>query len=116
MTASQILSITREKGIELKAQGDQLAYKAPIGALSKELIEQLRDHKAELLNLLTREKGALSPGECETCPAGALWDGKGPGLWCLHAAVFEGKARKPVQCVEARRKCPLNSSGRVVGR
>lgn len=109
MTASQILSITREKGIELKAQGDQLAYKAPIGALSKELIEQLRDHKAELLNLLTREKSELSPGECETCPAGGFWDWKGAGLWCFHSAYFEGKAKKPSQCVEAKRSCPLNT-------
>lgn len=112
MTASQILSITKRKGIELKAQGDQLAYKAPLGAMSEDLIKLLKSHKGDLLHLLTREKGELSSGACETCPAGGFWDWKGPGLWCFHTAYFEGKARKPVQCVEARRKCPLTKCNR----
>ncbi len=108
MTASQILSITKRKGIELKAKGDQLAYKAPRGALSEDLISLLRAHKTELLSLLAIEKGEVAPGDCESCPGGGFWDWKGAGMWCFHDAYFLGKSSRPTQCDITKRDCPLN--------
>jgi hypothetical protein len=40
------------RGVVLTASGDKLCYKAPRGALTADLVDRLRKHKAELLRLL----------------------------------------------------------------
>ena len=52
MSASALLSELRRRDIELRAEGSELRCNAPAGALTPELREQLRRHKADLLALL----------------------------------------------------------------
>src|SRR5690606_37002838 len=52
LTLPELLSAVRERGIELKAQGDRLSCKAPPGALTPEVSAALRAQEAELLALL----------------------------------------------------------------
>jgi len=106
MSADQILSIIRKKGIVLEVQGNDIKCQAPTGTLTPDLIESMRSHKPEILTILTSFKQPKS-GECENCPAAGLWDFKGPGSWCFHSAYFLGKTAKPVHCTAARKDCPL---------
>lgn len=51
-SVSVLLESLRARGIEVSAAGDKLKTVAPKGALTPELVEGLRAHKAELLALL----------------------------------------------------------------
>jgi hypothetical protein len=53
--AEQLLADIAAQGIELQAYGDQLRFR-PAGALTPELIQQLRIHKTELLARLSNER------------------------------------------------------------
>lgn len=52
MSASALLSELRRRDIQLRAEGSELCCSAPAGALTPELREQLRRHKADLIALL----------------------------------------------------------------
>ena len=52
MTAAEVLTETRRRGILLSARGDRLRYDAPVGVMKAELRAALVEHKAELLALL----------------------------------------------------------------
>jgi hypothetical protein len=53
VTSVQILSETRRRGIELRAEGDRLLFRSA-QTVSPELRTSIRRHKAELLELLRR--------------------------------------------------------------
>jgi hypothetical protein len=54
MTARALLRDRQAKDVQLTVQGESLAYDAPDGALTAELLEALRQHKAALLALLVQ--------------------------------------------------------------
>ncbi len=49
MTLNELIETVAQKDIELMADGDQLRYRAPAGALDENLKDELRRHKSELL-------------------------------------------------------------------
>ena len=62
MTARNLLSELREKGVEVKASGDdRLVINAPKGAITPELRSALAAHKVELLQILKSEPQPPEP-------------------------------------------------------
>jgi TubC N-terminal docking domain len=55
MSAEMLMRRVLEASISLSAQGDKLAWDAPPGAMTPELLAEIREHKAALLELLTSE-------------------------------------------------------------
>jgi hypothetical protein len=53
VTAAVLVETLRARGVHLRAVGDKIRYR-PISALTPEGLEALRQHKAEVLALLTR--------------------------------------------------------------
>ena len=53
MSARELLVQLREKGVEVKANGDRLVIDAPRGAITPDLRDALSANKAELLQILT---------------------------------------------------------------
>ena len=56
MTAVAILEEAKQRGIVLEAQGEELRYRAPRGSLTPDLLEAMKEHKAELLQSLPQVK------------------------------------------------------------
>jgi TubC N-terminal docking domain len=54
--AAKVLERARQMGVTLEACGGRIAYDAPYALLTAELAETLRQHKAEILELLRRER------------------------------------------------------------
>src|SRR5215210_2779972 len=53
MSARELLVQLREKGVEVKANGDRLVIDAPRGAITPDLRDALSANKAEILRILT---------------------------------------------------------------
>lgn len=51
-TSNELLSELRKRGARLWVEDDRLRYRAPEGAMTPELLKQLRTHKAEILAFL----------------------------------------------------------------
>jgi hypothetical protein len=69
MTARNLLSELREKGVAMKASGDdRLVIDAPKGAITPELRSALVEHKAELLQILKSEQQAQAPTTIAPAP------------------------------------------------
>ena len=86
MRAEQILSVVNEKGIILEAQEGHIYYKAPPGAMTTNLVQSIRTHKKDIINLLN-SKQAHSHVKClgVECDHGRYEDVEGsPWLWCGH--------------------------------
>jgi hypothetical protein len=70
MTARNLLSELREKGVEVKTSGDdRLVIDAPKGAITPELRSALAAHKVELLQILKSELQAQPPSPIAPAPA-----------------------------------------------
>ena len=52
MTARELLTELKQKGVDIKANGDRLVIDAPKGAITPELRTSLAQHKSDLLALL----------------------------------------------------------------
>src|SRR2546423_2736083 len=52
MTARELLTELKQKGVDIKANGDRLVIDAPKGAITPELRTSLTEHKSELLTIL----------------------------------------------------------------
>ena len=64
MSAAAVLSELRRRGVELVAAGGRLRFR-PVQAVSPDLVEQMRAHKAELLAILAGgERLDTAGGEC----------------------------------------------------
>jgi hypothetical protein len=88
MTAVEVLHTLRARDIRLTADGDQLRYDAPEGAITDEVLALLRQHKAALLTLLqqTLPSTARAP-ESET-PVPDVTTAVPPTVAsCLHARI-----------------------------
>ena len=69
MTARNLLSELREKGVEVKTSGgDRLVIDAPKGAITPELRSALAAHKVELLQILKSEQQAQAPAPIAPAP------------------------------------------------
>jgi len=74
VTAADLLRDLEARGVILEARGDRLRVTAPLGALSPDVVEALRRHKAELLALVAGEPRPfpyLSPRGDLVIPFGA---------------------------------------------
>lgn len=66
MTAQAILAELRARGIEIVPHAGRLRYRAPAGALTEALKQAIRQHKEEILPLLSQSPalaGSSSPAE-----------------------------------------------------
>ena len=66
MTAADLISDLKRRGVELRVTGDRLRWRAPRGAMTPELAESLRRCKSETIALLSApvykpRRPALSP-------------------------------------------------------
>ena len=125
MTGEQVLSYVNKKGIILTPDGNLIEYKAPKGIMTSDLVEMIRIHKRDLLDILNADRQIrsispylsaeedqyFSPADCDSCPAGGFWEFKGSGMWCFHSAYFLGRPSQPVRCKTARQDCPLQRNG-----
>jgi Ser/Thr protein kinase RdoA (MazF antagonist) len=62
-TTVQVLALLRERGVKLWAEGEKLRYSAPPGALSAELLAEIKERKTELLGFLPQGDAARK-GAC----------------------------------------------------
>ena len=80
MTANDILSELKRRGVHLEMAGDKLRVR-PRGAVDPDLVEAMRRHKGELLGLLSGQitgKGTCCPGPdfCAGCYCIGVIDGR----------------------------------------
>jgi len=87
MSPTDLLTEVSRLGIRLEAQGKDVRYKAPKGALTPELRERLRSHKASLRQLLTAPPAdVVSEDPCPVCGSRERWqwiDGRSLCRVCL---------------------------------
>jgi len=85
MSAQALLERLDRLGVELETNGDRLRYAGPNGAISSELIEDLKSYKTELLALLGEGKKDKPKGH--------------------SSSIYRATApRWPVECLEAERR------------
>ena len=63
MSASELLAVLRECGVQLVVTADQLCYR-PREAVTPQLLDHLSEHKPELLKLLESEQYKLQGVNC----------------------------------------------------
>ena len=69
MILANLLADLEQRGVRLWPDGEQLAIRAPKGALTPELRAQLAEHKTEILNRLSRcDTAELSPQAPQAVP------------------------------------------------
>jgi hypothetical protein len=56
MSAEVMLEELRARGIELFSDGNRLKYRCPSGAMTDNLRQAIREHKAKLITLLTERR------------------------------------------------------------
>ena len=107
MSASELLVGLRDCGVELVATGDQLRYR-PREAVTPQLLDDLREHKPELLKLLESEQHKLQGVNCcsedshpEVCNLKAagwkpkrrcgktIWESPENGFWYSQEMALE---------------------------
>jgi len=84
MNPTEVLSITKQRGIILEADGNQIKYKSPPGAMTADLIETIRTHKQLILEILNSDR---KPVKClgVVCSNVNYQNVSGsPWLWCGH--------------------------------
>ena len=88
MTTLELLSKLRSKDIEIWADGDQLGYKAPKGALTPDLRKELAARKSEILALLNQADTVTSSASLPLKPVSRARDlplsFAQERLWFLH--------------------------------
>ena len=62
MSASALLEELRGHGVELSTEGEQLRYR-PKSAVTPELLDRLKEHKVDVLKLLTWERRKLEEAD-----------------------------------------------------
>ncbi len=65
MSAAQLLRELQSHGVKMEANGDRLRYEGPRWVLDRQVLAQVRAHKAELLALLSE---ADAPNETQRIP------------------------------------------------
>jgi hypothetical protein len=97
MTAHELLSQLREKGVEVKTSGDdRLVIDAPKGTVTEELRSALSANKAELLQILKAEQAATeSPAPSEAAVTSEMPPELVPSIPEFVAPVSEVAANEP---------------------
>src|SRR5215211_6454500 len=85
MSASELLVELREYGVQLVATGGELRYR-PREAVTPQLLDDLREHKPELLKLLESEQYKLQGVNCYS-------EGPRPEVHNLIAVGWKPKER-----------------------
>jgi hypothetical protein len=93
MTADTLLMRLGRLGVSVQADGADLRLR-PASAIPAALLVELRQHKAQLLTLLTMpavpaDRGTLPAGPCPFCGLGLWWrvsacEPGGPGQWACE--------------------------------
>lgn len=89
MTAQKLLTDLQGLGVKLQIDGNRLRY-APRSALSRDLLERLKLHKAEVLVVLeamSRDAGDVDPQDinpCSRCGRLEQWQSLSGNWRCLH--------------------------------
>jgi hypothetical protein len=86
MTPSDLLMTLIDHGVRLKVVEDRLVYAAPRATMTAELVEQLREHKGEVIALLARRT-------CPTCGSAGRCVRRVPmegGGWTCQAMLDAG--------------------------
>jgi non-ribosomal peptide synthetase component F len=125
LSVSQLVRELRDRGIRVRAKGEQLVVQAAPGALTTDLRERIASHKAALIELL-REAEAQPPIEMPASlagladparptlapaqrrfwylqridPASAIYNL--PGIWRLKGPLDAGKLRDAIQAMVDR--------------
>lgn len=68
MEPAALLQKLREIGCELRPEGDRLRVRAPAGVLTDELRSLIREHKGELLHLLSAGEAGRVVTRCPPVP------------------------------------------------
>ncbi|MGH9839693.1 MAG: hypothetical protein ACREEM_13005 [Blastocatellia bacterium] len=100
--ASTLLSNLTAQGVRLWAEADRLKFDAPAGVLTDDDRAALREHKAELLTILT------GPGLCPTCREPANLQDRTHDTWfCPNCRAWSDGQGGPLARIE--RAKPLTS-------
>ena len=77
MSASSIIRALHARGVSLSVHGGSIRYDAPPGAMSNDLLDAIRAHKAAIIEALTAERHWTNPrtgqafvtrlARCERC-------------------------------------------------
>ncbi len=59
MNTAELLTEVQRRGIQLRAEGASLHYRAPKGTLTADLRAKLKAHKAELLDILGKPSNVI---------------------------------------------------------
>jgi hypothetical protein len=60
-SVNDILSELRSKGVKLEVIGSKIRFEAPRGAMDDRLLAAMRNHKTELIDLLTNPRRSETP-------------------------------------------------------
>lgn len=71
MTASELAEELAHRGIVVTANGDKLRYRGPTAAVTSEILDALREHKA---TLLAAARGLESPSYVRITCRSCGWD------------------------------------------
>ena len=63
MKKIEFLSNLNDLGIKIWVENDKLRYRSPQGIMTTELLEQLKEHKAELITFLRQQAEELSQAD-----------------------------------------------------
>lgn len=87
MTTAELLRDLHARDIRLSRDGDRLVYDAPEGAVTEEMLTLFREHKHELLSMLTTSTQQAGPAPldpdypCVVCGAVDRWHDVQADLW-----------------------------------
>jgi len=95
-TIEAILANCRDRGIMLSAAGEKPCVDAPKGALTPDLLDALRHHKPDLLDILRRDEGA---------PESTPWEVEFR-TEALSAIATDVHATPWEECIEPPDPCP----------
>jgi len=92
MSAGAIVEELERLGVELRAVGNDLEYEGPEEAISPELLERVKAHKADLVAIYSKTQTVAEEG-CKPAEVVRLWSAAGPETRKLLAADWEPKVR-----------------------
>jgi hypothetical protein len=100
MTPADLLFTLTDRGVRLKVVDDRLVYAAPRGTMTPELVQQLREQKAEIVCHVARRM-------CRTCGSAGRCERRVPmvsGGWSCRAALDAGLLSDPETNTDRRQR------------
>ncbi len=85
---AQLLADLDSLSVKLWVEGERLRYKAPLGVLTPEMLERLREYKAEIIQFLQKDKQNFNSAQPKVRPwsplVGIQTVGSRPPFFCVH--------------------------------